>query len=220
MKLVVWSPAAFLADGISSILGREPDMVVAATHQIDAGTLTAVDGLVVHGVPLESVRRLVADLSPAVRSSTVAVLLIRAPDPLLVSRAQLFGFAGVVDLALDTTSVIASIRELVELGPSIEASDIWTLDSNAVLQSHFCQHCRDTRDVDILRHIVDGHTDAQIAYKLNLNAQTVRNRVSNMLLESGMPNRTQLAIDFYRSMLTLNGAESGGVRQDSTIRES
>lgn len=105
-------------------------------------------------------------------------------------------------------------------GPAVGVSNSWTLDSGVLLENHFCEHCCDTRDVEILRYIVDGHTDAQIAKMMDLNAQTVRNRVSNMLLESGMTNRTQLAIDFYHWTLALSGADSGVVGRPSTIRES
>ena len=47
---------------------------------------------------------------------------------------------------------------------------------------------------------------------MGLNAQTIRNRVSNMLLESGMSNRTQLAIDFFRAMLASRGVDTSSFR--------
>ena len=220
MKLVVWSPTALLADGIVSILGREPDIEVQATPVIDSETLVDVDGLVVHAVPLDTSRRLFSDMTPAISSKLVAVLLARSPEPFFVSRARLLGFTDVVDLELDTSSVVRSIRDQIGSGFVVGVSNTWSLESEVLLERHFCEHCRDTRDVEILRYIVDGHTDAQIAKMMDLNAQTVRNRVSNMLLESGMTNRTQLAIDFYHWMLTLSGADSGIMARPMTIRES
>ena len=67
---------------------------------------------------------------------------------------------------------------------------------------------------------MDGHTDSQIAELMNINAQTVRNRVSNMLLESGMSNRTQLAIDFFHRRLALNGGDTGAVVLPARTLES
>lgn len=218
--MVIWGPTALLADGIAAIIGREPDVEVLATPEIHDRTLDGVDGLLVHAVPLDECRHLLSSLSPAVGSTLVAVLLARSPEAFFLSKAQLFGFAGVVDLNADTSSVVASILDFITEGPTIGVSNPRTLDGDLVLENHFCEHCRDMRDVEILRYIVDGHTDAQIAKLMNLNAQTVRNRVSNMLLESGMANRTQLAIDFYYWMLTLNGADSGVVGRLTTIRES
>lgn len=220
MRLVVWSPTALLADGIASILGREPDVDVRTTPEISDETFDGVDGLLVHAKPLDECRRLFSTLEPAIGSTLVAVLLSRAPDPLFVSRARLFGFSDVVDLEVTTSAAITAIRGLVSNGPAVGVSNSWTLDGGVLLENLFFEHCRDTRDVEILRYIVNGHTDAQIAKMMDLNAQTVRNRVSNMLLESGMANRTQLAIDFYQWTLALNGVDSGVVGRRSTTRES
>ena len=220
MKLVVWSPTALLADGIASIIGRELGIDPLVTPQVDRDDLADVTGLVVHAIPLDVCRNLFSNLAPTTSSTLVSVLLARSPAPLFVSQARLFGFAGVVDTEVDTSSAVTAIQDLLTFGPPVAASELWTLDQSVLLENRFCEHCRDTRDVEILRYIVDGHTDAQIAEMMNLNAQTVRNRVSNMLLESGMANRTQLAIDFYRWTLALSGADAGVVSRPSTIRES
>ena len=219
LKLVVWSPTALLADGVAFIFGREPDVDVVATTHVRPELFDGVDGLVAHAIPLEDSRQLFTNLAPTVGATLVAVLLARSPESLFVSRARLTGFADVVDLNLDTSAIVTSTCELVLHGPPVGSANVWTLDPDALLESHFVEHCRDTRDVEILRYNDDGHTDAQIAKMMNLNAQTVRNRVSNMLLESGMSNRTQLAIDFHHWMYALNGADAGVVERPSTIRE-
>jgi DNA-binding NarL/FixJ family response regulator len=220
LKLVIWGPTALLADGIAAIIGREPDVEVLATPEIHEQTLDGVDGLLVHAVPLDECRHLLSSLSPAVASTLVAVLLARSPESLFVSQARLFGFTQVIDLDDDTPTVVDSIIDHITHGSVVGVANLWSLDTDPLLESHFCTHCRDARDVEILRYIVEGYTDARIAKLMNLNAQTVRNRVSNMLLESGMANRTQLAIDFYHWTLALNGADSGVVGRPSTIRES
>jgi DNA-binding NarL/FixJ family response regulator len=217
MRLVIWSPIALIAEALGVLFGREADVeVVAVVGSADVtsmpATLQSADLLVSHAVPLDECRRLFARLAPPVWSSLVAVYVAPSPDSLFESRARLFGFAEVIDSTRPTTDVISALREIARSGPSVGETTTWTFESNPPIASLVCSHCRDERDVEILQFIVDGHTDSRIAELMNLNAQTVRNRVSNMLLESGMSNRTQLAIDFYRAMLSLRGVDASSWR--------
>ena len=212
MRLVVWSSIALIAEGLGVLFGREADVeVVAVVGSADpwslAATLSQTDLLVVHAAPLDECRRFFARLDPDIRGSLVAVYLASSPDELFASRARLVGFADVIDSSLPSDTVLSTIRVIAGHGPSVGATTTWTFESTPPTISLLCSHCRDERDVEILQFIVDGHTDSRIAELMNLNAQTIRNRVSNMLLESGMSNRTQLAIDFYRTMLTLRGVD-------------
>jgi DNA-binding NarL/FixJ family response regulator len=214
--LVIWSPIALIAEALGVLFGREADVeVVAVVGSADVtslpATLRSADLLVAHAAPLDECRRFFARLDADIRGSLVAVYLASSPDTLHVSRARLFGFADVIDLSLPSDTVLSTLRDIAQLGPSVGATTTWTFESNPPIASLVCSHCRDERDVEILRFIVDGHTDSRIAELMNLNAQTVRNRVSNMLLESGMSNRTQLAIDFYRAMLSLHGVDTSSV---------
>ena len=216
MELVVWSSTDLIANALGDLFGRQADLEVAATFGADntdlATTLHDVDLLVVHGVSIDRCRRLFMQLDVATQSSLIAVYLTQAPESLFVSRARLFGFADVVDLDGSTETVVAAVHEARRLGPSIGVGATWTFHPDIPLESFACPHCRDDRDVTILKFIVDGHTDSSIAEQMNLNAQTIRNRVSNMLLESGLANRTQLAIDFYRSTLALRGIDVSSQR--------
>lgn len=217
MRVVIWSPIALIAEALGVLFGQETDVeVVAALGSTDVTTLPptlrTADLFVVTGAPLDECRQLFAGLDPGTRTSLVAVFLAASPEPLFTSRAQLFGFADVIDTTQSTRWVIDELRRVVRDGPTVGGATVWTLESPYYAVSLLCPHCRDDRDVDILRFIVDGHTDSRIAEMMNLNAQTIRNRVSNMLLESGMSNRTQLAIDFYRTMLALRGVDTSSLR--------
>lgn len=215
MNLVIWSPNALTADSLGVLLDREADLHVVTAGAVEAeslsSTLADTTGLVTIGVALDDCRKLFRLLGTDGRSSTVAVSLTPKPNQLFDSRARLLGFTDVIDTSRPSESVVSAIRAGLERGASIESSARWDFDDDTPMEVHCCAHCRDVRDVDILRHIVDGHTDSHIADLLALNPQTVRNRVSNMLLESGMTNRTQLAIDFYRTMLALRGVDSSRV---------
>lgn len=215
MRLAVWSPNALTADALGVLLDRESDIQVIAAGGADvesiSSTLVDTPGLVTIGVPLDDCRRLFSGLGGDRRSSTVALSLVATPDHVFESWARRLGFADVIDTSRPSESIVAAIRVGCERGSSIASGANWDFDDDTPLETLFCPHCRDQRDVDILHHIVDGHTDTRIAELLSLNAQTVRNRVSNMLLESGLANRTQLAIDFYRTMLALRGVDSSRI---------
>ena len=213
MKILVWSPIALIADSVRSFLADDPRFAEVTTFgakDVGPNPRTSIDAdlVIVIGVPLDECRRVFDALDIDGRSRTVAVYLARSPEPFFESRALLFGLAAVVDLSAPTTDVVTSLLDAVESGPTISSASTWTLDQRTPVEVLFSPHCRDERDVDILRHIVNGHTDSHIAEILNLNPQTIRNRVSNMLLESGMTNRTQLAVDFYRSLLAQRGVTS------------
>lgn len=212
MRLVVWNPISLFADALTLVFGRMSDVDEVTIfdpvgHPDDPNRWHGVDLLLMSGVPLDDCRQLFERLDLATQAVLVAVCLGVSPDPLFVSRARHFGFADVVSTDAPTESVIDSIREVARVGPPIGSASTWTLDSSTSFGGLVFPHCRDERDLQILQFIVDGHTDSNIAELMDLNAQTIRNRVSNMLLESGMSNRTQLAIDFYRTMLSLRGVD-------------
>ena len=50
----------------------------------------------------------------------------------------------------------------------------------------------------MLRLIVDGHTNAEIAANLHLSERTVHRHVSNLLPKLGLPSRTAAAIHAVR----------------------
>jgi DNA-binding NarL/FixJ family response regulator len=70
---------------------------------------------------------------------------------------------------------------------------------NDILDSHTEQHqllkdISDETDRKILQRILQGKFDKEIAHELFLSLQTIRNRVSRMLTETGARNRTHLAV--------------------------
>ena len=60
---------------------------------------------------------------------------------------------------------------------------------------------RDSTDEEILRLIAIGLSDQEIAESVYMSSQTVRNRVSHMLIRFGLSNRTQMAWVFTHQNL-------------------
>ena len=51
-----------------------------------------------------------------------------------------------------------------------------------------------SRELDVLRELTSGDTNAEIAKRLGLSAITIRNHIQNMLEKTGFTSRTSLAV--------------------------
>jgi DNA-binding NarL/FixJ family response regulator len=80
------------------------------------------------------------------------------------------------------------------------------------------------RELEILKKVSDGMTNAEIGYALGISAQTVKNHVTSILRKLAVNDRTQAVVTaLRRGWLTItdesNGANSGqGVTQTPTSR--
>lgn len=50
------------------------------------------------------------------------------------------------------------------------------------------------RELDVLREIVAGKTDAEIAEKLSLSVPTIKHHIQQLFFKTGFSNRTQIAV--------------------------
>ena len=50
------------------------------------------------------------------------------------------------------------------------------------------------REIEVLRELMSGETNQEIAKKLYISVNTVRDHISNMLLKTGLNSRTELAV--------------------------
>jgi DNA-binding NarL/FixJ family response regulator len=131
------------------------------------------------------------------------VLLVPERTPQSEALAKLYGFDGVVEASgLDgpLEDFVAQLEGIVS-APSAGSSnrepeliDVYTsvFDSRAIVT-------QDAVDERIVNLVAEGLSDKQIGTAIGLSAQTVRNRISRMLTESGLRNRTELAVQFVRN---------------------
>jgi DNA-binding NarL/FixJ family response regulator len=57
------------------------------------------------------------------------------------------------------------------------------------------------REIDILRHLAEGHTNPEIAHALGVAPGTVRNGIARITTKLRLVDRTQAALLAYRSGL-------------------
>ena len=129
------------------------------------------------------------------------VLLVPERTPRAEALARLYGFDGVVE-ERDLDGPLEGFVEQLERIVSSPAEglaepdliDVYTsvIDSRVIATM-------DAVDERIVNLVAEGLSDKQIGSALGLSPQTIRNRVSRMLNDSGPRNRTELAVQFVRN---------------------
>lgn len=97
----------------------------------------------------------------------------------------------VVDMKLPCHEIMRNLRALVKRVDDLRARDAQTRCIDRTLSQCLCLDDLDRR---IVTFVTMGLMDREIAGKVHLSSQTVRNRVSRMLDRSSASNRTQLAV--------------------------
>ena len=52
----------------------------------------------------------------------------------------------------------------------------------------------DPVDIAVIRHVADGRTNKEIAYMLNYSEGTIKNRISRILSNTGLADRTEISV--------------------------
>lgn len=130
-----------------------------------------------------------------------AVLVLAAPVvfPQLVAEARSVGIHAVLDVNLAADQFVAQLGEVVDgtrcLPDSTPANPRF---GPALAWPPHTIDFRDATDIEIVRLLSTGLSDKEITGQLSISHQTVRNRLSRILRDSGLDNRTQLAAVYLR----------------------
>lgn len=133
----------------------------------------------------------------------------------LMEASQL-GICDVVDLTMDRDAIgQRMVNQFAQLRRDVPMQN-GILDAHTD-QYHLLKNISDETDRKILQLISQGKFDKEISQELFLSLQTIRNRVSHILTESGAKNRTHLAVlfmtektlDCERDNVSRNPKESG-----------
>ena len=94
------------------------------------------------------------------------------------------------------------------LQPSVEALSRMLADEPAfpdhaptVSLGKACSIDLTKRELDVLRQMVQGKSDAQIGDALSISVSTVKHHIQQLRSKTGLANRTQLAVEAFRSGL-------------------
>ena len=111
------------------------------------------------------------------------------------------GFADVVDLGLDADTLCRQLAAVADGRPALDDDPLWRSVGRPPRVDDLHLVPRDSTDEEILHLIAIGLSEQEIAEAVYMSSQTVRNRVSQMLIRSGLSNRTQMAWVFTHQNL-------------------
>lgn len=203
MKVIICDDQAIVRDGLAMLLKLEPDIEVVGTAEDGAAAVEMVGGNrpdlilmdlkmpVMNGV--EATRQIRAKY-PEVK---VLVLTTYADDKWVFDAIQ----AGASGYLLKDTSrdeLIKAVRGTVTgktyVDPSVAGKVLEQVSSHQTQPATLITSKLTEREIDVLRLIARGLSNADIADQLFLSDGTVRNHVSAILSKLGVTDRTQAAV--------------------------
>ncbi|MBU3688674.1 MAG: hypothetical protein B7C54_03915 [Acidimicrobiales bacterium mtb01] len=199
VSVLVCDDQELVRDALRVVLSEDEQIEIrqAASGVSDAVLALDADGVDVAVIDVrlpEESGLSIADWIRDHRPSTKVVLIsVRVSDELLVEAAAL-GVAAVVDKSAGVFELSRIVRE-VSAGRNFLTRDV-VRAAQSRLEARGFARLANLGDVDrdIMGLIAQGLSDREIASKVYLSPQTVRNRVSRLLTNLGRENRTQLAL--------------------------
>ncbi len=195
IRIVATFRRALGAHALAALLSPVADLRVVATCTTAAELVAAIDTHRPHlGVLGYDCFELLAEVRATLAERGMAEprwgLATSHAEPATLLSASAAGVALLFtsDATDSVASLVSRVREYVRTGASVGTP----LDrASATLAV-----AADADDRRILALLVDGKSNQQIADKVHLSLQTVKNRLSRMMKVAGATNRTELALRF------------------------
>jgi DNA-binding NarL/FixJ family response regulator len=224
IRIVVVDDHALVRAGFRSILSGEADIDVVdeATNGADAveAAVREIPDVVLMDIRMPGMDGLQATRlmtgHPRLRSTRVIVLTTFDLDEYVFGalRAGASGFLlkGVEPAALiDAVRIVAGGDALLDPGATRRLIEAYVGDQETASPVRFALPSSLTdREIEILRLIAAGLTNAEIAAQLFISPLTCKSHVSRILTKLDARDRTQLVVLAYESGLVVPG-QSGGL---------
>ncbi len=165
------------------------------THQIDLILMDVCTAMNVSG--LEAAEKIKS------RFPNIKIIIITSqPECSFIDRARA---AGVESFWYKTASAeeILTVMDRTMAGERIYPDNTPSLKLGVADSGQFSD-----RELEVLRLVVAGETDAAIAEKLFMSVRTVKQHVQTMRDKTGFRNRTELAVRARESGLVINEQKS------------
>lgn len=208
IDVVLADDQTLVRDGLQALLSAHPDIRVVAAARNGAEACEAV--AVYHPqVVLMDIRMSVMDGIEATRRiklthpDTVIIILTTFEDDSSIIEAMSNGAAGYLLKDISSEKLVQAIRDGVTgniiLPGRIAARITAHLTSRGpTAMEPDSDHLFTEREVDIIRLLVQGDSNQEIARALFLSLGTVKNYVSQIYLKLGESDRTQAVIHLKR----------------------
>lgn len=199
VEILICDDHQLIREGMRTVLENEPEMSLVgvvsdttgavAVLETGDGAIAVVDVRLAEEDGLDLVRWIQGN-RPDVK---VIILTAFASDELLIEAADL-GVVAVVDKMAGIDELMRVMRDVVAGRRFVTADSVRA--ARRRMEERGMAQLLQLGEVDreIMSFIGQGMTDREIATRVFLSPQTVRNRVSRLLTNLGRENRTQLAL--------------------------
>ena len=179
MKIIIADDDSIIREGLKMIISSQPDF--------------EVTGVACNGAEaVELCRKYKTD---------IALLDIRTFDEQeLIQRALKVGVSGYILKNTQTDGIFSALRTVYN-GGTVFQQDILSYIRDAAVKCYGKSAVfglLTERELDIVKLIADGCSNAEIAEKLFLSNGTVRNYISVILEKTGLEHRTQIAVRYLK----------------------
>ena len=203
MRVIICDDQTIVRDGLAMLLKLEPDIDIVGTAEDGAEAVEMVAAKkpelilmdlkmpIMNGV--EATRQIVAKY-PEVK---VLVLTTYADDEWVFDAIQA-GASGYLLKDTPREELIKAVRGTAAgktyVDPSVAGKVLEQISSRQTQPATLITAKLTQREVEVLRLIAKGSSNADIADRLSLSDGTVRNHVSAILSKLGVSDRTQAAV--------------------------
>lgn len=203
MKVVICDDQAIIRDGLAMLLMLEKDIEIAgqASDGAEAVELVArhLPDMVLMDLKMPGMNGIEATRQIRTRYPAVKVLVLTTyDDDEWVFDAIRAGAAGYLLKDTPRADLVKAVRGTVEgktfVDPAVAGKMLGQIASQQTQPQSVITKDLSEREVDVLRLIARGYTNAEIAADLHLSEGTVRNHVSAVLAKLGVADRTQAAV--------------------------
>lgn len=214
-RILLVTDLALFREGLRSVLELEPDMAVCGEAADLGSAMRAVREkrpdvilLDLH-LPLhsgvEAAQQILAD-NPEAR----IIALIGAPDRDSVTRIVQAGVRGYLMKDTHVNELVEAIRCVATGGaviaPPIAIQVLSEYRRLATQNSGECPDRFSARDLEMLRCLAQGAGNREIAHRLFLSEQTIKNELSDIYRRLGVENRTEAVATALRlGLIALDG---------------
>jgi two-component system response regulator DevR len=209
-RILVVDDHAIVRLGLTALLNDLPDMEVVGEAGTAAEAITAVEKLqpdvVLMDIRLPGEGGIEATRQVSTRfSKSKVVILTSFADDELVMRAINAGAVGYVLKQVGTAELLRAIQAAARgealLDPSITARLLSRVREAERKDEQDAFRELSDREMDVLKYLARGKTNAEIGRMLNLSEKTVGNYVGSMFEKLGLNNRIELAAYAYEHHL-------------------
>ena len=205
IRVAIVDDQRLLREGLRTILEAAPDMLVVGEAE-DGGAATTLAGTEQPDVMLMDIRMPLRDgiaATEMIRKThpTVRVILLTTYDtPELVVEGLRAGAAGYLLKDCSAEELCSAVRTVARGQVLLQTASAAQLLAGLVLPSHQSSQSAaeklglTEREYDVLRLIVQGRTNSEIAAELYVSEATVKTHINHIFAKLGARDRTHAVV--------------------------